>query len=108
VLILPVPAGMCICSSPSGICICSSVAQDQLQTQMETRSLLSQAAPWFLCPEGSGWIPLSRNGGLTCTHRLVCTPEKLALVAAVFGYGALLQRISSGPVTHLFLLDIRT
>jgi hypothetical protein len=28
---------------------------------------------WFLCPEGSRCVPLSRSGGLTCAHRLVHT-----------------------------------
>jgi hypothetical protein len=44
-----------------GICLCSSVAQDQLWAQMETVILLSQAVPQFLCPEGSGQVPLSSN-----------------------------------------------
>ena len=65
--------------SSGGICECRSVAQDQLWAQTETRILLSQATPRFLCPEGSGWVPLSSSGGPTCTHRLVCTPGMLAL-----------------------------
>ena len=37
------------------------MAQDQLWAQMETGQLLSQAAPWFLCPEDFGWDPLSSS-----------------------------------------------
>ena len=38
-----------------------------------------QAAPQFLCSEGSGWIPQSRSGGFTCAHRCVSTPWRPAL-----------------------------
>jgi hypothetical protein len=54
-----------------------SVAQDQLWVQ-ENGRLLSQAVPWFLCPEGSGCVPLSSNGDPIFTHRPVCTPRRLA------------------------------
>ena len=64
--------------SPVGICVCSSVAQDHFWVQMETAKLLSQAAPHFLCPESSRPVLLSSSGGLTCLHRTVCTPERLA------------------------------
>jgi hypothetical protein len=46
---------------------------------METGRILSQAAPWFLCPEGSRWVSLSRSVGLTCAHGCVCTPRTPAL-----------------------------
>ena len=65
--------------SPGSIWVCSVVAQDQLWTQMETRRLLSQATSCFLCPVGCGQVPLSWSGGLTCFHRLVCTPRMLSL-----------------------------
>jgi hypothetical protein len=61
------------------ICVGSSVAQDQLWGQMETERLLSHAALWFLCPEGSEWVPLISSVGLTYPYRLVCTPGWLAL-----------------------------
>ena len=64
---------------PGGICVWRTVARDQLWMQMETRRILSQAAPWILCPEGSGLVPLSRSGGLTCAHRFFCTPRRPAL-----------------------------
>ena len=65
--------------SPGGICICSAVAQDQLWVQMETRRLLSQAASWFLWPEGWGRVPMSSSHGFTCAHRHVHTTERLAV-----------------------------
>ena len=66
-MVLPVLSGVYFLGS---ICVCSSMAQGQLWAQMETGGLLSWAAPGFLCPEGSGWVPLSSSGGPTCTHRL--------------------------------------
>ena len=57
--------------------VCSSVAQDQLWAQTETGRLLSQAAPWFLCPQGSGRVSLSSMGDPTYNHRPVCTPWRL-------------------------------
>jgi hypothetical protein len=45
---------------------------------METGSLLSQATPQFLCPEGSGQVPLSSSGGPACTHSPVYTSGRLA------------------------------
>lgn len=42
----------------------SIMPQDQLLAQTETGKNLSQAAPWFPSPEGSGWFPWSRSGGL--------------------------------------------
>jgi hypothetical protein len=47
--------------------------------QMKTRRLLSQTASHFLCPECSGWVPLSRSGGLTCAYRYVNIPGRLTL-----------------------------
>ena len=62
------------------------VAQDQLRllwhrirVQIETGRVLLQAALWFLCPEGSWWVLLSRSVCLTCVHRHVCPPGRLAL-----------------------------
>jgi hypothetical protein len=45
--------------------------------QKETRRILFPTDPWFLCPEGSGWVPLSSSGGPTCTDRPVCIPGSL-------------------------------
>lgn len=45
--------------------------------QMETRKILSQAAPWFLCTEVSGQVPLISSGGLTQAHRHVHTPGRI-------------------------------
>ena len=56
--------------------VCSSVVHDQLWAQKETGRNLFQAAPQFLCPEGSGWVPLGISGGPPCTHRPVCTPGR--------------------------------
>ena len=53
------------------------MAQDQFWVQMENGRLLSQASPWFLCPEGSEQVPLSSSGCPTCTHRPVHTPGRL-------------------------------
>jgi hypothetical protein len=47
--------------------------------QMETRRILAQTAPQFLCPEGPRWVPLSRSGDLTCAHSLVNIPGIPAL-----------------------------
>ena len=74
-----VPALLGYQLSPGGIWVWSAEAQDQLQAQMETGSILTQAAPQFLCPESSRWVPLSRSGGLTCAHSLVSTPGKPTL-----------------------------
>jgi hypothetical protein len=65
--------------SPNGICVWSTVAQDMFLGQTETGRILSQAAPRFLCLEGSGRVPLSRSGGLTCAQRLVSTTGRPAL-----------------------------
>jgi hypothetical protein len=51
----------------------------------ETTRLLFQAAPDFLCPEGSRRYPLNSSGGFTCAHRLFCTPERLALSHCYLG-----------------------
>ena len=66
-----------------------TMAQDQLQAQRETGRILSQAALWFLCPEGSGWFPLSRSGGLIYAHRYVGTSMRLSSFLVAFGFGAL-------------------
>jgi hypothetical protein len=50
--------------------------------QTETKRILSQATPWFLCSDGSGWVPLgnlSRSVGLTCSHWCVGAPVGPAL-----------------------------
>jgi hypothetical protein len=65
--------------SPSGIWIWSTVVQDQLLAHTETRRILSQAAPRFLCPEVPRYVPWSRSGGLTCVHRCARTPGRPAL-----------------------------
>ena len=41
---------------------------------METGRILSLAVPRFLCPDGSGRVPQSRSGGLTCALRCVSIP----------------------------------
>ena len=64
--------------SPDGIWVWNTVAQEQLPVQTESRKILSQAALCFLCPEGSGQVPLSRSSSLTCVHRLLSTPGKPA------------------------------
>jgi hypothetical protein len=51
--------------SSGGIWVWRAVEQGQLQVQVETGRILFQAALQFLCPEGSGWVPQSRSGGLT-------------------------------------------
>jgi hypothetical protein len=71
--------------SSGGICVCSPVAQDQIRGQMETGRFLSQVAPKFLCPEGSGSVPLSSSGSFTCANRLICTPGRLALSLCCLG-----------------------
>ena len=63
---------------PGGIWVWIAVTQNQLQVQTEPRRILSQADPQFLCPEGSGQVPLSRSGGLTCACRHVSTPGRPA------------------------------
>ena len=45
----------------SGILVQRAVGLGQLQAQAETRRILSQAAPGFLCPEGSRQIIQSRS-----------------------------------------------
>ena len=62
-----------------GIWVWRVVAQSQLWVQTETGRILSQSAPHFLCPEGSGQVPLRVSDGLTCAHRLVSTPGRPTL-----------------------------
>ena len=47
--------------------------------QTDTRMTLSPTEPQFLCPEGSNLVPLSSNGGRTCTHRLLHTFGRITL-----------------------------
>jgi hypothetical protein len=47
--------------------------------------ILSPAVPWFLCPEGSGRVPLSWRGALTCAHRHISTPGRPALSPQYLG-----------------------
>ena len=44
--------------SLEGIWVWRAVAQGQLQAQTETGRILSPDVPWFLCPDGSGLVPL--------------------------------------------------
>lgn len=67
------------------------MAQDQLWVQMETGRILPQAPPQFLCHEGSRWVPLSRNGGLNCAHRCVCTPGRPALPNGIWIWSTVAQ-----------------
>lgn len=55
------------------------VAQDQLWSKGKPEGFLSQAAPQFLCPKGLRQVTLSRSSGLTCVHRFVHTPGRLAI-----------------------------
>jgi hypothetical protein len=71
--------------SLGGIWVWRAVTQDQLPVQMENEWILSQAAPRFLCPEGSGWVPLSRSSGLTCAHRHVWVSWRSALFLCYLG-----------------------
>ena len=64
--------------SLGGIWEWRAVAQISSRVLMETRRILSLAVPWFLCPEGSQWVPLSSSSGHTCAHRLVHSPGRLA------------------------------
>jgi hypothetical protein len=51
----------------------------------ETKRILSQAVPLFLCPEGSRQVPQSSNGGLTYALRCVSTPGRPALSQQYLG-----------------------
>ena len=59
------------------------------------------------CPRlllNSWWVPLSRSDGLTCIHRCVHTPGRLAL-----GYGALWHRNSTRcRPRDLLLMKVKT
>jgi hypothetical protein len=71
VVVLPVLTGVLTLLenqlSPYGIWVWNTVAKDhQLLAQMETGSILPQTASQFLCPEGSGKVPL-------------CTPFSIGL-----------------------------
>ena len=54
---------------------------------METERILSQAAPQFLCPEGSGCVPWSRSVGFTCVLSCVSTPRRPSLSLRDWGIG---------------------
>lgn len=61
------------------------------------RRILPCTAPQFLCPEGSGRIPLSRSAGLTCALRCDSAPRSPALYwLAESGHRELWHRVSSG------------
>jgi|UPI00001F6DD3 hypothetical protein len=49
--------------SLGGIRVWRAVAHGQLQAQMETGCIYSLAAPGFLCPVGSGRVPLGPSIG---------------------------------------------
>ena len=72
---------------------------------------MSKAAPRFLGPEGSWRVPLSSSGGLTCTHKLVCTFEKLALSQQYLsmyhcGRGSVLGDLVQNPVNLFYFIFI--
>ena len=48
-----------------GICIIA-VARGQFSVHMKTRSILSSAVPWFIGPDGSGWVPLIQESEPKC------------------------------------------
>jgi hypothetical protein len=56
-----------------------AVVQDQFPALTETGRILSQASPWFLCPEGSGQGPGTRTGGPTCVPWLVSASGRSSL-----------------------------
>jgi hypothetical protein len=41
-----------------GIWVWRTVAHGQIGVQTEARRILSSTIPWFLCPDGSGWVLL--------------------------------------------------
>jgi hypothetical protein len=45
---------------------------------MKTGRILFQSVLPFQCPEGSGQVPQSTSGGLTCAHRCFSTPGRPA------------------------------
>ena len=53
---------------PGSVWLWRAVPQVQFRAQIEIRRLMSQVIPWFLWPEISRWVPLSRKCGLTCAH----------------------------------------
>ena len=61
------------------------------QEQMETRRILSQAAPLFLCPESSRWVPWSRSGGFIYAHRGVSTLEDQLSPSSIWVWRAVSQ-----------------
>jgi hypothetical protein len=62
-----------------------TVSKMQLGMQTENGRVLSPIVPWFLCPDGSGKVPRSISGVLTCAHRLVSTPGRHALSRRYLG-----------------------
>ena len=71
--------------SPGSIWVWRTVAQSQFWAQTETGRILSQATPWFLCPEGSRQVPQIRSGGLPCAHRCVYTSGRRTLSQRYLG-----------------------
>ena len=61
---------------------------------------------WMFCPEGSGQVPLSRSGGLTCTNRLISTPGRPTLGQMYLGMehcgmGSALGTVAQGQFWEL-------
>ena len=73
----------------------TAVAQDQLPEHSETRKILSQAAPLFLCPEGSQGDPSEQKWwSYLCSQACPHSWETISLLAE-FRYGLLWHSISS-------------
>ena len=104
-MVLPVLTGVSVLLGDQlflgGIWVWSAVAQDKLWDQGETIRLLSQGAPWFLCPQVSRYVPLRRSGDLTCSHRLVSTPGRLAL----FQWYLCMERCGTGSALDTMAQD---
>jgi hypothetical protein len=71
----------------------------RVSSRVQTRGILSPDVPWFLCPDGSGWVPLVPG----IWAEVVVLPVLTGVLAllkdqfsmTVLGYGALWHRISS-------------
>lgn len=72
-----------------------------LQAQMETGTILSQAAPQFLCPEGFGQDSWSRSAGPTCAHKCFSTHGKSALSRLYLGIESCDTGLALGYTSHL-------
>ena len=81
--------------SLGGIWVWSTMAQEQLWVHLETGRILSQAAPPFLCPEGSKAGP-SEQKWWSYLYSQACQHSWETSSLQAFGYGALWLRISSG------------